>query len=373
MRLYQAARRDAAVATDPCRQRRVHALGSTGLTIQRTSCSCTSGVRLALPTPVHGIARGQSSVDTRRCGGGSPHQQSFQDRDRGPRLTHSAAVPKVAGLVLLVLSAACARRLPEIRGRVVDARTGAPIAGAFISRRLFGSTPINFVDSSKALLVKGGDLRTRSRADGSFVLTAFSASDVVGMDWAVFASGYMSYSAVNCKARWSSDGCTGFELLGCDPWGSAAFTRSGDHLELAVRLTPPTLEGITFQRHDWKANRFVPYKPDPKEFDPWGEYFRRLSRLTQERWLPITQLLDEVLRYIARQEITDEMVGTLAELAQTINRQVRSDLVDERCTVLRTVIEYCSAHPALKTCQWSSVQLGVLDYKNECSKVETTK
>ncbi len=300
------------------------------------------------------IRRGPHRVPTRSAG---------HDQIRGHGRLRSLPVARVIGLILLLLSAACARRLPEIRGRVLDGRTGAPIGGAIVTRFLFGPAPINLVDSSRPLPIKGGEFSTRSRADGTFILPPFSASGLVGMSWSVFASGFMPYSIANRKATWSSDRCTGFEPLGSDPWGTAAFTRNDDRLELEVRLTPPTLDGVTFERYDWNAKGVVPYTPDPKDFDPLAEYFRRVTRLTTEGIIPRRVCLHEASAYAKKGlPLSDPLATVFLEIAGApiLEHPVPRDFDPDVTEIRRTIADYCDHARASVFCERSAVRIGYI-------------
>ncbi|MGD1149254.1 MAG: carboxypeptidase-like regulatory domain-containing protein [Thermoanaerobaculaceae bacterium] len=276
---------------------------------------------------------------------------------------------------LFGVAAACKPpvRIPEIHGRVVDARTGAPIAGAIVKRRLYRPGSLNLVDGSRPFPVEGGDASTRSKADGRFILPPFSAPAFTGMAWLVYAPGWMPAYYCYSEADWPFGGCSGFGLPGIYPWTSATVQKGPDRIDLDVRVFPPTLDGVTFRSYNTYTKQWVTFTPTPEYSDPWAHYFSSLNSLCREQWLPVEVYLKVAVGYLEGRKVTEGILVPLAELTDSINPHLRPDLVSERCGILHAIVGYCEGSNDTQKCTWPTVRLCVRDYQNDCEKPENLR
>lgn len=262
----------------------------------------------------------------------------------------------IAGVPLLVVGVGivgCLRRVPEIRGRIVDARTGAPIAGALVQRYCYSTPPFNLVDTREEELVGGSFAEARSDASGRFTLPALTAYKLVAMRWVSFAPGYMPGEGCYHERGWFAGGCGyGGVMTEYDPWVTAAFSRRGGVLELQVRAFPPTLEGLVWRgvRSDASGARIVETSPPSPPPDPWGEYFRRASIFVQMRYLPVDEFVKEAVRYVRQRTVTEEAFGMICRF--TSDNYLGSHRDGSPCykgesawTMLEIQEQVCRKHP----------------------------
>ncbi len=266
----------------------------------------------------------------------------------------------------LTLAPACSGKrvtLPEFHGRVVDARTGAPIAGAIIKRRLYQAGPISIGDGSRPLGVEGSEVVTHSNADGRFVLPSFGARTYTGMGWLVYRPGWMPIYGCYSEEGWAFGGCSGFGAPGNDPWTSATFSKSGDVVTFEVRVFPPTLEGVTFRSYNVYTKEWVTYTPTPEESDPWGNYFERLRDLTTLRCLERHLVLTEGVSFLmARHAMTDRVAVVFFEMtgAPIKERPTRRDQDPEVVQLRGALVRYCDEAPTNAFCSRYAVGLNYI-------------
>jgi len=256
--------------------------------------------------------------------------------------------------------------MPEFHGHVVDARTGAPIAGAIVKRELNEYGGIAIGDGARPLGVKGGDAETRTDADGRFVLPPFKPRRYTGMAWAVYKPGWMPAYSCYSEPGWTFGGCSGFGMPGNDPWTSVHITKSGDRVDLELRVFPPTLEGVSFRSYNVYTKHWVTITPTPEQSDPWGQYFERLNSLSNEHWLSRDTLLSQALEYLEDREPTRGMLHPLTNLADSISPYARPGLRRERCIVLRAIARLCTGPNWTTECDLPAINLRVRQYTDEC-------
>ena len=254
--------------------------------------------------------------------------------------------------VPLVVFAACARepaKIPEIHGRVVDARTSAPIGGAIVKRRLYRPGPTSLVDGSRPFFVEGGDAATTSDSDGRFILPPFSAPAFTGMAWLVYASGWMPAYACYSEAGWPFGGCSGFGLPGNDPWTSATFRKSLDRLDIEVRVFPPTLEGVVFRSYKTYTKQWVTYTPTAEDSDPWANYFGRLNSLCEEQWLPDYEFVHQAVSYAQIHAPSEGAIDRIHHVLFSLGGE-NTSLPHLALPLARIVVTYCDTHPSSLHC-----------------------
>jgi len=231
----------------------------------------------------------------------------------------------VALLLAVLLRPRHRTDVPEFRGVVLDARTGAPIAGATVIRKFYKPAPSGLVDTSAPDPIRESRLEVTTDSEGRFAFPPFSAPEISGMAWLVFTPGFMTASGCYGEESWAFGGCSGFgPFMSPDPWRKVTVTRDDKALTFEIRLFPPITEGI-----EWPLGKeWTEYNPDtrkrdlvkhfPEDVDPWGEYFRRLNSLSREGWLPEDTVIIEAEKFVeGRGRVT---VGVLDELAEAGSR-----------------------------------------------------
>jgi len=227
----------------------------------------------------------------------------------------------IVAAALVLFTFACGTYVPEFRGVVLDARTGSPIAGATVIREFIGPPPIDFVDTRSAKPIRSSWLEVTTDAQGRFVLPRYSAFFISAMGWLVYAPGFMPATGCYDQENWIDYGCpTPPQFSYLDAWTKTTMTKSTKGVTFEVRLFPPTTEGI-----EWPLGKeWVEYNPDtkkhdlvrrfPEDVDPWGEYFRRLNILTQERWLPEETVIEEAVKFVdGGGRVTRNILSEIAE------------------------------------------------------------
>jgi len=261
--------------------------------------------------------------------------------------------PYLRPLVLL-MALGCAGRgirapMPEFHGHVVDARTGAPIAGAIVKRRLYESGPVNFVDGERPRNVKGGEAETTSDADGRFVLPPFKPLRYTGMAWLVYKPGWMPAYSCYSDAGWPFSGCSGFGMPGNDPWTSVHITKHGDRVDLELCVFPPTLEGVTFRSYNVYTKQWATFTPTPEQSDPWNHYFGRLDDLCLQQWLPNEDFVHQAVQYAEHNTPSEGAVSRIHMFLSNLGSE-HSRRPDLALPLAKIVVSYCMQQPQSPYC-----------------------
>ena len=254
---------------------------------------------------------------------------------------------------------------PPVRGRVIELQTGKPIAGARVMRHLYQVGPWSITEGPTTTNALFSTIEVRSESRGEFTLPGWinllplGVQGLSGMSWVVYEPGWMP--AYNCEresfhpwgAGWIS--CGGFGPPGApDPWVLTKVGRFIGFTTMQVRVSRPTLKGVTFGGID-SHGRFVP-APGPMkgvDDDPWGEYFRRLNVLTQFRYLDVDDFVREAVGFAEKNEITATVVDQIYQVQASLGGLQNSGTykkVDEALLLLGLQERYCLKHPDEKRC-----------------------
>ena len=264
------------------------------------------------------------------------------------------------------------QRIPTIEGRVVDARTGVPIAGVLIQKWLYQPPPLDFVDSRSEKVMKGSTGEATTDADGRFAFPGRWAFRTVAMGWMVWSPGYMPDGRCYKRDEWLPGWCpawTGFynEL---DPWVETTFTDVGKTIQLDVRLHRPTLEGARFVRRDPAIGGFRPYVPDPGSVDPWGEYFRRLRIWVELRRLQEEDFFQEAQRYLEQHSPSEDILSEVARVEGTLGGY-RGDVPCYKAGLAGELLSLrergCAGHPEWRSCFPDSLARRRCFLERDCS------
>jgi len=182
----------------------------------------------------------------------------------------------------------------------------------------------------------------------------------------VYEPGWMP--AYNCEresfhpwgAGWIS--CGGFGPPGSpDPWVQTTVGRFFGFTRLEVRVSRPTLEGVTFGGID-SHGRFVP-APGPMkgvDDDPWAVYFHRINVLTQFHYLKVEEFVKEAVGYAEKNEPTEKMIEELDRVQNHtgyIDENGKHVKVREGLVLLGLERAYCEKHPDSGFCRRTQADL----------------
>jgi len=251
---------------------------------------------------------------------------------------------------MALLTVGCARSLPVVQGKVLDARTGQPIAGALVERRLFEKGPPDLVDSRTGTYVPESFTKVTTDDQGRFVLPAARVRALSGMAWFVYKPGWMPGFGCYQEEGWSSGSCGGSEAIVLDPYVKSNFVRQPDRIEMEVRVFPPTLEGVTLLTFDPRLGKFVPRSPDSGD-DPWANYFQRLNAAVQQRYLTVDEFVKEAAAYAEKHPLTEGSlfaIGSLVPSGPCDTPYCRDPRIRK---LTRAVVDYCDRTPDSEYCR----------------------
>jgi hypothetical protein len=254
---------------------------------------------------------------------------------------------------------------PPVRGRVIELQTGKLIAGARVMRHLYQVGPWSITEGPTTTNALFSTIEVRSDSRGEFTLPGWinllplGVQGLSGMSWVVSEPGWMP--AYNCEresfhpwgAGWIS--CGGFGPPGApDPWVLTKVGRFIGFTTMQVRVSRPTLKGVTFGGID-SHGRFVPALGPMKGVndDPWGVYFHRLNVLTQFRYLKIEEFVQEAVGYAAQQELTLNIRNEFGQVRGSLGYALDKGgyfKPDQALRLLTIEEQYCARHPDEKGC-----------------------
>jgi len=253
---------------------------------------------------------------------------------------------------MALLTVGCARSLPVVQGKVLDARTGQPIASALVERRLFEKGPPDLVDSRTGDFVRGSFVKVTTDDQGRFELPAARVRALSGMAWFVYKPGWMPGFGCYQEEGWSSGSCGGSPAIVPDPYVKSSFVRHPDHIEMEVRVFLPTLEGVTLLTFDAKVGKFVPRPPDAGD-DPWASYFGRLNTAVQDRYLDAEEFAEEATRYAKSHDLTPSIYNQIYQVQQSLGGVKETgeyNRPDLGLTLLNIQEESCKRHTGERPC-----------------------
>jgi hypothetical protein len=246
---------------------------------------------------------------------------------------------------------------------VIELQTGKPIAGARVMRHLSQVGPWSITEGPTTTNALFSTIEVRSDSRGEFTLPGWinllplGVQGLSGMSWVVYEPGWMP--AYNCEresfhpwgAGWIS--CGGFGPPGApDPWVLTKVGRFIGFTTMQVRVSRPTLKGVTFGGID-SHGRFVPALGPMKGVndDPWVVYFHRLDVLTQFRYLKKDEFVKEAVAYSENHPLTEGMmlqIGSLVPSGPCDTPYCRDPRIRK---LARAVIEYCDRTPDSEYCR----------------------
>ncbi len=287
-------------------------------------------------------------------------EQTMTPRTTRTRPTAPAAAAALAGLVCLLLTTGCLRRIPEIRGRVLDASTGAPVEGALVARVGY-HIPELILDSSSPSRVDSTQTSTRTGADGRFELDGGWMTGFNHVEWVVFEPGRMP--AGGKFARWGigavwDTGFMGKFVSPRDDWAPWTAELRHGTVVLEVRLREPAARDAAAAPRPTPPPGVSPTPTPPwhhePDVDPWGEHFRRLGLMVQERWIPVETFVEEAESYAAARPLTEGVAREINNMQYQLG-SLREDGTyrnpREGLALVTLVAEYCRQNPETAMCK----------------------
>jgi hypothetical protein len=264
---------------------------------------------------------------------------------------------------------------PPVYGQLLELQTGKPIAGARVTRHLSQVGPWRIFEGPAAAPVVFSTHEVHSDSQGRFALPGWinlvplGVQGLSGMSWVVFASGWMpAYGCVGrgfhpLGAGWIDCGAFGSPST-VDPWVQSAVGGFVGFTTMRIRISRPTVEGVTFGGRD-SSGRFIP-APGPRkgiDDDPWGEYFRRLNILVQYRYVKRDEFVQQAVEYVRRSgPLSDEIALQFLELvgAPILERPIPHDRNPQVLLLRKAIVGYCDQTPESDFCRRYAVGLGYI-------------
>jgi hypothetical protein len=235
---------------------------------------------------------------------------------------------------------------PSLHGVVLDAATGQPIAGAMVARKVFRAAQVSLTESTGVFTEPRSLVETQTDSTGRFRLPGFVSLVPIGilgesgMAWKVFSQEHMVAGGCESEGFPAAYGC-GAEspFYYTYPWDTATSRRRFGSIRLEVRVSPPP----------------------PGSTDFWGEYFRRLNLLAQDRYITLGRFAEEAVRYLGWHPLSERMVDPFAELADRLPYGREYDVV------ARAVVEYCNATPTSVACHHVGPSYLIVQYSRRAA------
>jgi hypothetical protein len=235
---------------------------------------------------------------------------SFLYQLPAPRVLHNTGpepahrwVPVLAALALLpalfAMSSCCPsnsiRKIPTIRGRVVEAKTNRPIAGARLARWFEREDGCLAPGGSDVHPVAGSFLTAISGNDGSFEWPAWSRlmSPIRGMQWYVYHPDWIVGDGWFNQPRPGLDGYL-FGTTSAEPWVHLVSHPVGSQLEVTITMEPKDSTAA------------------------WEAHFHRLEILTRYGQLNVAYFVTEAERFVASHDVPAAVLSAIAQVGGSL-------------------------------------------------------
>ena len=247
---------------------------------------------------------------------------------------------------LFAMSSGCCqnniRRIPTIRGRVIEAKTNRPIAGARLARWFEREDGCLAPGGSDVHSVPDSFLAVTSGQDGSFEWPAWTslASPIQTMRWYIYHPDWVAGDGWFNQPQRGLAGYA-FGTSSAEPWVHLDSHPAGSHLEVTVTMEPKDSTAA------------------------WEAHFQRMKSLTQYGKLDADYFVKEAVGYANERPLTEGMLAPLAELAGRLRSPGHSQLEKQRYILLRAISNFCHAQPVSIRCEWPIVSNLVRDFDQD--------
>jgi len=259
------------------------------------------------------------------------HSAPRPARGRLPAVTAFALLPAV-----FAMSLGCCqndiRRIPTIRGRVIEAKTNRPIAGARLARWFEREDGCLAPGGSDVHAVAGTFLAVISGNDGTFEWPTWTGlvSPIQTMRWYIYHPIWVAEEGWFNHPRRGLEGYF-FGIAGVQPWIHLDSHPVGSRLEMTLRMEPKDSTAA------------------------WEAHFQRMVSLTRYGKLDVDYFVKEAVAYANEQVLTEGMLVPLAELVGKVQPTDDSEVEKQRYILLRAISTFCHSQPASIRCQWPIV------------------
>jgi hypothetical protein len=201
--------------------------------------------------------------------------------------------------VFVVTSSCCSQneihKIPAIRGRVVEAKTNKPIAGARLVRWFEREDGCLAPGGSDVHRVAGSLLSVTSGEDGSFEWPAWTGllKPIRSMNWYVYHLGWVAQDGWVTQPR---SGLTGYfvGVNGSEPWVHLTSGPVDSHLEVTIAMEP------TDSTPSWEAD------------------FQRLTVLTRYGVFDVEHFLNEAVSCTEQGKVSEQILGEISEIGGSL-------------------------------------------------------
>jgi len=246
-----------------------------------------------------------------------------------PAITVLALLP-----VLLALSSGCCqndiRRIPTIRGRVVDAKSNKPIADARLARWFEREDGCLAPGGSDVHPVAGSFLAVVSGNDGTFEWPAWNTltSPIKTMWWYVYHPDWVAGQGWFNHPRPGLDGYF-FGIAGVQPWVHLDSQPVGSHLKVTITMEPKDSTAA------------------------WEAHFQRLEELTRYGRLDVEYFVKEAEAYAEQAKLSEKILAKISGVGGSLGG-FRNDRpcykADLAWQLLKLREKGCTGHPDWGPC-----------------------
>ncbi len=297
----------------------------------------------------------------------APAEDWPEHKPRGWR--HHRLCPTLLAVVALVGFHTLWRfSAPCVYGRVIDARSGRPVAGAEVMRRIYRKGPPSLAETGTVFPEPFSAWTTRTDGQGRFFLPGWVSllptgiAGLSGLTWVVYRPGVMPARGCVSQCFLNPEGCSSEgPFWSPDPWEQHTVSLYPGLIHLVVDTYPPTLEGVTFRAFN-AYGREVVVSP-PTDADPWGEHFRRLEGLRIDGYLDRADVLTQACAYLdSRRPMTDTIATTfLAWVGAPVSGYpVPQDREPHVLKIRGALADFCQGRSGAKFCRTYSVGIGYI-------------
>jgi hypothetical protein len=242
--------------------------------------------------------------------------------------------------LLILLPALCAmgsgccqndiHRIPAIRGRVVEAKTNKPIAGARLVRWFEREDGCLAPGGSDVHRVAGSLLSVTSGEDGSFEWPAWAGlmKPILSMKWYVYHLGWVAEDGWLTHPRPRLEGYF-FGVDGAQPWVHLTFRPVGSHLEVTIGMEPTDSTAA------------------------WEAHFQRLEVLTRYGELDVEEFVKEAAKFAEGHELTPNIRNEFAKVRGSLGYALDNGHYfkpDQALQLLTIEEQYCARHQQERGC-----------------------